>query len=107
MSSVTIKNATVWLTSVTLTELMDACEDAKEKGLTQVTVRSEFVPIEFVVDLKSDTESLGYQMVIPEKSSEDNGRVVEFRKPTRPSAASITHGESRGLASESGLMPSP
>jgi len=87
MSSVTIKNATVWLTTVTLTELMDACEDAKEKGMTQVTVRSEFVPIEFVVDLKPETESLGYQMVIPEKSSEDNGRIVEFRKPTRPSVA--------------------
>lgn len=87
MSSVTIKNATVWLTTVTLTELMDACEDAKEKGMTQVTVRSEFVPIEFVVDLKPETESLGYQMVIPEKSSEDNGKVVEFRKPTRPLAS--------------------
>jgi hypothetical protein len=88
MSSITIKNATVWLTTVTLTELMDACEDAKEKGLTQVTIRSEFVPIEFVVDLKPETESLGYQMVIPEKSSEDNGgRVIEFKKPTRPSAA--------------------
>lgn len=88
MSSVTIKNATVWLTTVTLTELMNACKNAKEKGMTQVTVRSEFVPIEFVVDLRPNTESLGYQMVIPEKSSEDNGRVIEFRKPDgKPSVA--------------------
>lgn len=77
MAKISVDEATVNLTEVTLSELNRAVKKAKEQGATRVNVRSEFSRVTFSIDVAVESnmmESMGYQassFTLPLKKGEE------------------------------------